>query len=586
MKKSQLKMVFRVVNIFLFLTVPIVMIAQPPQRNAPLKQLFTRGQTAEYEILKALKFNPTGSITRFSSGETPKKFAELTPLEQAFGSLALVAAELYASRFDQTVDGPTMMNKIGSPNMPYYKPKVIGILGLLVTNAAAVPETKSQQAYELKKWVLAVYKSMKIRAAKEILAEYQKWNLDPCEYKAEGYTRPADCVLKDKNVADWLTKPSPPENIICKSGLKSLFSSNANHIANITAMGLASLTTAVASVLVASAVGVATSVTVPLIGGGVAIVPTSLFSAFGGTIAGVSSTELAAIGTVGWAGVIAAPVAATILAIVVGTTEGFRVVEATKLEPMLKLKVGAAMTDPINLVNALSDEHGASLFFLGFQEASLNGFKVSDAKADGELRFYCQAGYVSRFNVTYTINTDKTGIAPKYKTVDETTRDLAVSNEQYIAIPWNATNIKVKGWYLAGDWKELVDKSIPTPTYMCFTAYGTIFDAKYKHDCPEVGNMTTKRGELKVTHGGGYVAWMTVRYFQNGKEVTVLNRNDLTAGWSQKFDIPVDAKNITLSIQNTVNGGVVFNQTWPERPNVCIKIYGPVWEPKWNNECQ
>jgi hypothetical protein len=306
----------------------------------------------------------------------------------------------------------------------------------------------------------------------------------------------------------------------------------------------------------------------------------SLCAAFGGS-GGMAGAAGSAIGAAGWAGVAAAPIAAAVLCIVVGTMEGFAVVEAAKVEPMFKMKLGAAMTDYININNVMADSSSRNIFFVAFQEAASKGFQITQPKVDGEVRFYCQAGYVSSFRLSYTLNGQNQTF---------TTPDLSVGFEKTFTIPYNATNIRVQGWYLSGTWKDLFNVTLDRPTYACYTSYGTIFGPNYKTDCPEVGNMTAKQNQLTVTQGGGYVAWIRLEYNDGGQTKRVLDKSDCGGGWRQVFDIPATATNIHL-VAWSATGLVwdpwktIVDKSWPSPPNECIKVYNTSLDPKWDGEC-
>lgn len=534
------------------------------------KQLFPRNQTYEYQVLKAIDFNPSPTLANINLNETPKSFSELNDLEKAFGDLALLAVELYAAEFDPNADSQKLIRDIGNRNMPYYKPKITYILGLLVLNVVA-GKGSDAPTLALKGWATDIYRSIKIRSARAVLDEYEKWKADPCGYKADGYKAPPDCALKDKNYAEWFSEKKPPEEIIGKAGLKSVLAGNVDAVTSTMALGVTAVSVAVASSMVQSGLGVLTPL---LVEGATKILPTSLYAAFGGSGA-------AGIGSVSWAGVVAAPVAAIVMVVVVGTMEGFKVVEATKIEPMLKMKLGAAMVEHIDISNALMDDNARSMFIWAFQEAALKGFQLTNPKMNGEVRFYCQAGYVSKFKLSYTVGG---------KPINLETSDLTIGNEQYLSIPHDAKNIRVQGFYAAAGWKEIFNQTLVQPTYICYTSYGTVFEPKYKNDCPEVGSMVAKKNELTLTHGGGYVARLKVTYTQNGQTITLIDNNGLTAGWRKVFTIPQGASNV--NVQGWSATGLAWepwkqaiNKTWPNPPNECLKIYGTTLDPKWNNEC-
>ena len=157
----------------------------------------------------------------------------------------------------------------------------------------------------------------------------------------------------------------------------------------------------------------------------------------------------------GWAGVVAAPIAAAVMAIVVGTTEGIKVVEAARVEPMLRLKLGAAMTENIVIENALTDPQAKNFFFLAYENAAANRFAVPVNTVDGEVRFYNQGGYVAKFTLAYTLNGSR-------KTF--TTPALAVGHEATFPIPAAAQAITVSGdWLDLVEYKNIFVRSIPRP---------------------------------------------------------------------------------------------------------------------------
>ena len=515
-------------------------------------------------------------------------------LVQALGPLSLKAAEMEYST-NGTITPEQVLYEISDIN-PRRRAQVNGVLsGLIMVECGK--QSLDPQTIALKQWATNLYRSIKIRSAKSIVDEYDKWKNNPCVYKATGYTRPPDCGLGALNQMGSYAGLTPPQDIMVKAGLSSVFGSNADKIAEAAALGAYALTIGVSAVLVSSSLGL----TYTFVAGGVTTtISSSLFGAFTGAVAaGASSGSTAAgvgglITTTSWAGVVAAPVAAVVLVIVVGTMEGIRVVENTKIEPMLKMKLAAAIEEHINITNVLSDENGRSMFFMSFTEATTRGFQTANATVSGEARFYCQAGYLTKFKLSYSTNVDKTGYFPKYERKEFTTKELNVGSEETFEIPADAKDIKVQAWYAHGinDWRSLINETLAKPTYRCYTSYGTIFGAKYKNDCPEVGNMTvTKPNQLTVTQGGAYQGWVYLSYKQNGKVVVALDLKGLKMGFTTVFPIPKDATQIYLYIR--AETGLVwepwkkaFEKTWPVPPNECIKVYGTTLDPKWNNECK
>lgn len=541
----------------------------------PIRTLFVRGQSYEYRMLQAMKFFPYSN--QILLGGAVPQYSGIDPLGQAFGSLGLLAAEVYSSQFPNAT-AESILSDIN--NSLQTRQKVFGILAMLVmgkiSKGAADPQTIA-----LKNWATDLYYSIKVRTAKAVLTEYQKWKGDPCGYTADGYTRPPDCALGGLNFTQWYGTHSAPQDIIAKAGMKSVLGNNTDAMASGIAIALATVTIGASAAAVMSGLGVIVGSTlVNTAGVPIILSLTSLCSAFGGS-GGMAGAAAGAIGAVSWGGVVAAPVAAAILAIVVGTIEGFRVVEQAKVEPMLKMKLGAAMAEPINISNMMADTNSAKMFFVGFQEAAANGFQIIQPKVDGEVRFYCQAGYVSSFKLSYTLNG---------QAVTKTTKDLSVGYEETFPIPYNATSIGVEGLYSLGGWKQLFNQTLVRPTYICYTSYGTIFQPSFKTDCPEVGNMTTQANQLTITQGGGYSAWVRLSYTLNGQTVTKIENNSVAAGWRQVVDIPVGSTNIHLQIWDATGlvwdpWKTVVDKTWPYPPNECVKVYGTTLDPKWNNEC-
>ncbi len=583
MKKLTPGFAGRLLVLVLFLMSSVLISGQTGTKYV-VKTIFPRNQTYEYQMLKTLNFNPMNAPIAYDQVKT---WASLSPLEKQFGELSLQAAEILAMDLKPGYTAQQLIDDIG--RIPEFKGRLNGILSVLVM--ATVRKSSNFETNPnvimLTAWTTQLYKSMRIRSTYSVLREFQKWKADWCTY--EKVSR-EECAAKTNGIGELFSHRDVPEALIAKNGMGSVFDKSANGIAMGTAFAITGVTGTFAVGTLMGALGVTTTITAGSSAG--LPIATSLCAAFGAKLVGASDAAVAFSAAGGWAGVAAAPIAATIMAIVVGTIQGFHEVEQAKIEPMMKMKLGAAISDFVNIRNVLSDSSGRSLFFLAFQEAAQDKYQVHNPLVDGELRFFCQAGYVTKFKVTYTVTTSGPNMPTSTKNFDVDTKPLSVGNEEYMSIPWNATNIVVKGYYALGSWqqftnpdKSALSTSIKTPTYMCFTSYGTIFEPKIKLDCPEAGNMTTRANELTVTQGGGYAAWITLRYFLNGKEETLLNQHDVLLGWSKKFTFPAGAKNITLSIQNQIDAKVVFNQTWPEPPNGCVKIYGTTFEPKWNNEC-
>jgi hypothetical protein len=285
--------------------------------------------------------------------------------------------------------------------------------------------------------------------------------------------------------------------------------------------------------------------------------------------------------------VVAAPVAAVVMIVVVGTMEGIAVVEAARVLPTIKENLGAAMTAAVNpqnvvIENALSQDSDAKLFFLAYQNAAAaNHYYSPPHSLDGEVRFFCQAGFVSRFTLSYVVNG---------KSQSFTTASLNAGTEQSFPIPASATGIGVHGdWWNGSSWQTLMNATLAGPTYTGFTSYGTIFDARVKNEYPEIAGIIAKPNQLTVTQGGAYVAWIRVTYQQGSNTVTAVDDKSAAAGWHRVFSIPANATNIHLQIWDytvTINPwNSVIDKTYPLPPNECIKVYGTTLGPQYDNEC-
>jgi len=518
-----------------------------------------------------------GSESIMGAGGTMPSYASLNPFFQAFGRLGLLAAEIYAAGFP-TATAPTataenLLSDIA--NFPQVKQRVCGILALLVLKEVSNNSTDAQTT-ALRKWSIDLFRSIKVRCAKGVLDEYQKWKANPCMYDGEGYKAPVDCGLGHINTATLFSSYTPPEEILGKAGLKSVFANNADAIAS----GVAFAASAVAAGVAIGTLGAALGISI--VNGAATL--TTLCVAFGGEVISKTFAISTTMAASGWAGVVAAPVAAAVLAIVVGTMEGIKVVEAAKVGPMLKMKLGAAITEYININNIMGDTSAAKMFFVAFQEAAQKGFMITPPNVNGEVRFYNQGAYVAQYRLSYTLNGQNQ---------EFTTPSLSVGFEKTYSIPYNATNIKVQGWALTGvsSWKEIFNQSLERPTYICYTSFGTIFGPAAKTDCPELANMVSKPNQLTVTHAGAYIARIKLEYYDQGQNQIIIDRSDLGSGWWKIFDIPATATNVHLVAWSAT--GLVwepwklfYENRWASSPNLCVKISGTTLDPKSNNECK
>jgi hypothetical protein len=537
-----------------------------------LRQIFPRGQGYEAKMLQTLRYGMYGNQI-FLGGQAPMA-SGLPALDQGFARLALAAAEAYYSGQPQ-VTPEQVMSQLRSSDQTARR-AVIGYLGLILT-AKMFDMSRDPQTVALRQWATELYRNQRITAAKASLDQYLLWKADPCGYEGRP---PGEC----QTMANLFTTRTPPQDMIAVKALGQVMSSQTQEVAAATTIAAGALATTVAGAALTAALGtvvVAGTGTAVSSGAVIAEVGTSLFAAFGGSGTGAAGSAAALGGA--WAGVAAAPIAAAVMIVVVGTMEGMKVVEAARVEPMLKLKLGAAMTEDIVIENALSDPNAKDFFFLAYQAAAANGFALPRNNVAGEVRFFNQAGYNARFKLAYNLNG-----SPQ----SSSTQTLAVGHDETFVIPAAATNIVASGeWNDAINWKPLFTRNLPRPTYIGYTSYGTIFSPQVKDEYPEISNIIAQARELTVTQGGGYVAHIKVTYQQAGRGVTAVDNGGASAGWRQVFTIPTDATSIRL--QAWTKTGLVWepersiiDKTYPSPPNECIKVYGTTLDPKYNNECR
>jgi len=97
--------------------------------------------------------------------------------------------------------------------------------------------------------------------------------------------------------------------------------------------------------------------------------------------------------------------------------------------------------------------------------------------------------------------------------------------------------------------------------------------------------------QIKLTHGGGFVANWQITYTQPGKPATTINPTGTTLGWKNTYTIPGDASNIRILVQGATGllwepWRTTYDKTFPTPPSgLCVKIYGSTLDQKWNNDC-
>lgn len=97
---------------------------------------------------------------------------------------------------------------------------------------------------------------------------------------------------------------------------------------------------------------------------------------------------------------------------------------------------------------------------------------------------------------------------------------------------------------------------------------------------------------VSLTHEGGYVANYTLMYMRDqnfgGTLVPIpkVETGTLTLGFTKKFDIPKDAKNVNLKVEAVGKGGYVIDTNIPVGKPKCFKMFGTIFDPKYaENTC-
>ena len=588
-------------------------------RQIPL--IFPRsGDLSMDDLLAALNIN-IGSPQPASATLTISNATLTNPdLRHTIGRLSMLAAEVYYWNKGPITPAQVISN-IRSTTNPSVKRTIQSILSTLVMLEIRNPIDPGTVA--LKTWSADLFKNFKIRMAKSILNEYQKWKTNPCLYAATGYTPPAACATNTLNISQWVSTTLPPQNVLASAGIKSTFG-DAGTLPNINnavvainstskqALELATIpvsssyqTAAMAyydstsqnlkvlTAAVTKADSSKTTYSTDLSSGATFITSTGTTSTQTSTATTTSQATIATVGSTGWPWVVAVPTNATIYSYIMGSNAGYSGIEPLKVETLLKGRLSFVMNETIDFKQVLSAKNGIDMFFSALMEAAQRGLQIIPANANGEIRFYSTAGYPSKFELSYL----QSGVNQILSTPE-----LISGNEKLLAIPYNATNIKIRGQYLNGTWLTLFTTTLPNPAYACYATTGTVTSPGSSTDCflpvttttattTTTTTATSTSGSLTVTHGGGYSAWVTLTYTSNGSSLVAQDQKGFTLGWNKVYTIPKDATNIRLLVKEATGllwepWKTIIDKTWPAPATACIKIYGTTLDPKWNNECK
>ncbi len=523
------------------------------------KNRFQRQLMNEGRICQMLRMN-------FITPDVAHGYNELPPIAKCLGTLALDAAETYFAQ-SPAMTAEQIFTKIGTDKKTRYE--LTGIIYALI-RAKLLAGGTDAETNALRDWVTSLYKGMVIKVAKGTLDDYLRWKANPCTYTAPGYTKP-DACYNGLGVNQLFTTVKPPSDLIARSGLM-FATSNTDETAAAIATGLGGISVAASVAAISTGLGINLSI-VP---GFVAL--TGLYSAFGGAVATstAAGTSTAAIGATSWAGVVAGPVSVAVFAVVCGVMEVMEVVEAEAVEPLLKSRVGAAITQPITIENVLADPNSASLLFMAYQYAATqNWWEVPNYKIDGEVTFRCEAGYVSKFILTYNLN----GQAKSF-----TTDELSLGEQKSFPIPAAANNITAKGIMISAGEHHVFTQNIPAPTYTCFKTYNTIFNPSWDNAWP-----LPAKSEVTLLQQGAFVGEFYIDYTLDGQAQSI-KTGEVPGGWKNTYKLPENAKNVRIRAWGTTGLAwepwhLTFDQTYPTAPSLCLKVYGSLLDQKWNTDC-
>lgn len=526
---------------------------------------FPRQQNWESEMCKALGIDGVAS-----------SYASLTPFQQAIGSMGLNAAEAYfAAKNQSNISRQQVIDKLTAEVM--YTPFKDSLTGLI---AAQVFENLSKnqndaQSVALRNWAVQVYRQMKVDVAVGTLKEYKTWKANPCTYSAPGYTKPQQCHDVVGNIpynSMWTTN-NPPSDLLLKAGVVYAANNN-NQIVNGVAASVAMVGYAAGFGLGTLGIGAVTTAIGPS--------TTALFYAFNSGTAAAGSAG--ALGTAGWAGVVAGPAAVIAASVMIGVTQLVAVIEGEQAEWKLKQAIRASMTENLVMANVVADANSGALFMIGLVKSAQNGWKAPTLQIEGEVTFFCEAGYISKFYLSYTHN----GQAKSFNT-----GDLSAGFWKAFTIPAGATNIKVKGVMIAAGEHTIFDQTLPTPTFISYKTYGTVGVRAFNNDWPMSvgGEVSTTSNQIRLWQNAGFVTDIQVDYQEVGKSTrTVHNYNGKTAGWKETLNIPMTATGIHILVKGYTGVAwepvrIPYELTFPTPPSMCLKIFGTTLDQKWSNEC-
>lgn len=505
--------------------------------------------------------NPSAVGTAMGIGGNPMYGYAGTPaLWGKLNELAAKAAEAY---FSETLDLTTAQALQYISGNQKTREGIAGILYLLICDNIKKNGTDAG-SLALKQWATEVYRPMKVAVAKGILEKYYVWKADPCTF--EGLSQTACRGKYGATVS--VSGIKPPYDLIWQTGIENSLTGNSEEYVSAVSTG------ALAMGAVAAYVSLTSTMSFSIAG-----------SLYGG------ATAVASTGA-GFAGLAGGPFAVAAAAAAIGAAEIISFLDAESFEPTLKARLGEAMTGSINMLNVVSLENEATLFYLGYVKASKDGFcpggclaaatNVSNttsgvyAKGEGEITFFNQAGYSARFKLIVNGTTYETGVMT-----------TGADSKSY-RIPANSTNIQIIGEYLNGSaaWSQFFTETLGSATFQCYRSYGTVFNPAFDHGWPYAGDVIGKSNQVRVFNQAGYIAKFQIDYTLNGVGHSLTSGNT-TAGWAKTYDLPQDALNVRVRgwCDDGIEWDQVFDTTTPAVQSACYKLYGTFNNPQWNNNC-
>jgi thiol-activated cytolysin len=128
---------------------------------------------------------------------------------------------------------------------------------------------------------------------------------------------------------------------------------------------------------------------------------------------------------------------------------------------------------------------------------------------------------------------------------------------------------------------------------VAFLKDNSIATMGFATDYTETSSVTYPNGYVKFRHEGGYIAAFRVSWDEadangNYHAAEQFNSGDVSMGWQQQVNLPGDARNVRLQAwcaTGISSWNEIMNTALNGPDNKCYKVYGTIWEPRWDNNC-